>query len=111
MVKGEVTRSLKIRFRAMDHTAQTVNLKADELLSQVLEHEVDHLNGILYLDHMASHEKLVKDDGRVEVSEESDDSLSEDPASNASSLPGRSATGIWLPEDDGRNTPATIKVR
>ena len=35
-------------------------LKADNLLSQALEHEVDHLNGILYTDHLAEHEELYK---------------------------------------------------
>ena len=27
-------------------------------MSQVLEHEIDHLNGILYIDHLLAHEKL-----------------------------------------------------
>ena len=58
--KGLITRSLWVRFGALDHTSKTVKLKAEELLSQALEHEVDHLNGILYLDHLESHDKLVE---------------------------------------------------
>ena len=57
--KGLITRSVWIRFRAMDHTSQTVKLRAEELLAQVLEHEVDHLNGILYSDHLKDHQQLV----------------------------------------------------
>jgi peptide deformylase len=38
--------------------SKTVKLKADGLLAQALEHEVDHLNGILYLDHLKEHEEL-----------------------------------------------------
>ena len=58
--KGMVTRSMWVRFRALDHTAKTVKLRAEDVLSQALEHEVDHLNGILYTDHMEAHEKLMK---------------------------------------------------
>ena len=71
--KGMVTRSLWIRFRAMDHTAKVVKLKAEDTLSQALEHEVDHLNGILYIDHMEAHEKLVKVEAEGESSEDSED--------------------------------------
>lgn len=55
---GMITRSVSVRFRALDHTAKTVKVKAEGLLAQALEHEVDHLNGILYIDHLGSHEKL-----------------------------------------------------
>ena len=30
------------------------------MLSQALEHEIDHLNGILFIDHLKEHEKLHK---------------------------------------------------
>ena len=57
--KGFISRSLWIRFRALDHTSKTVRLRAEEMLSQALEHEVDHLNGILYVDHLGEHQKLI----------------------------------------------------
>ncbi len=55
---GTVVRSIEVRFRALDLRRRTIRLKADSLLAQVLEHEVDHLNGILYMDHLAEHETL-----------------------------------------------------
>ena len=58
--RGTITRALWVRFGALDHGSETVKLEAEGLLSQVLEHEVDHLNGILYLDHLKSHDDLVK---------------------------------------------------
>ena len=58
--RGTITRSLWLKFGALDHGSQVVNLEAEDLLAQVLEHEVDHLNGILYLDHLKSHDDLVK---------------------------------------------------
>ncbi len=35
-------------------------LNAEDLLAQALEHEIDHLNGILYIDHLVDHESLQK---------------------------------------------------
>jgi peptide deformylase len=35
-------------------------LKADGLLAEVLEHEIDHLNGVLYIDHLESQDKFHK---------------------------------------------------
>ena len=55
---GNVERSIWVKFRALNLESKTVRIKADSLLAQVLEHEVDHLNGILYMDHLAEHEKL-----------------------------------------------------
>ena len=37
-----------------------VRIKAEGLLAQALEHEIDHLNGILYMDHLEQHQKLEK---------------------------------------------------
>ena len=72
--KGLITRSVWVRFRAMDHTSQTVKLRAEELLAQVLEHEVDHLNGILYSDHLKDHQQLI----RVPTEPDSEDGTSDD---------------------------------
>ena len=55
---GTVTRSIWVRFRGLDLNSKLVRMRADSLLAQVLEHEVDHLNGILYMDHLAAHETL-----------------------------------------------------
>ena len=55
---GTVERSIWVKFRALDLQSKMIRIKADSLLAQVLEHEVDHLNGILYMDHLAEHEKL-----------------------------------------------------
>ena len=120
--KGMVTRSLWVRFRALDHTSKVVKLREeDNVLAQALEHEVDHLNGILYTDHMEAHEKLVKVEDEGESSEDSEDSgdgedihnhhnhdSDLDDANHASHHP---ESGLWLPEEDSRNTPATLKLK
>ena len=58
--RGELTRSLKVRVRALDRDGNTVRIKAEGLLAQALEHETDHINGTLYIDHLESSEKLWK---------------------------------------------------
>ncbi len=35
-------------------------INAEELLAQALEHEIDHLNGILYIDHLVDQDSLKK---------------------------------------------------
>lgn len=50
---GLVRRSLRIQVKAFDYLAQKeVTIKAKDLLAIVLQHEIDHLNGILFYDHI-----------------------------------------------------------
>ena len=58
--RGELTRSLKVRVRATDRDGKPVRIKAEGLLAQALEHEADHINGTLYIDHLESADKLWK---------------------------------------------------
>ena len=120
--KGMVTRSVWVRFRALDHTSKLVKLKAEDMLSQVLEHEVDHVNGILYIDHMEAHEKLVKvePDSEGPADADTDDSSDvgepdvghTDTRKNASiETSHHSGSGLWLPDEDSRDTPATLKLK
>ena len=55
--KGIVNRSLWIKAKGLDMKWQKWKIKADGLLAQVLEHEIDHLNGIMYFDHLVNHVK------------------------------------------------------
>jgi peptide deformylase len=55
---GIVDRSVLVRARYLDENSSKQRVTAQELLAQAIEHEVDHLNGILYLDHLKSHEDL-----------------------------------------------------
>ena len=58
--RGMVVRSELVRARALDLNSKTFKLEADELLAQALEHEIDHLNGIMYMDHLVAHTSLYK---------------------------------------------------
>jgi peptide deformylase len=57
---GVVKRSESVRVKARDVSGKEIKIKADELLAQALEHEIDHLNGVLYIDHLESPDKLYK---------------------------------------------------
>jgi peptide deformylase len=57
---GEIKRSELVRVKGQDARGKEIKLKADGLFAEVLEHEIDHLNGILYIDHLESQEKFRK---------------------------------------------------
>jgi len=48
-----VKRANKIRVRALNEMGETYEIEADELLSVCIQHEMDHLNGILFVDHLS----------------------------------------------------------
>lgn len=52
-VYGAVPRHTKIRVRAIDESGQSVRIKAEDFLARVLQHEIDHTNGICFVDHIA----------------------------------------------------------
>ena len=56
--RGMVLRSEKVRARALGLDSKAFKVDAEELLAQALEHEIDHLNGIMYMDHLIAHTKL-----------------------------------------------------
>jgi peptide deformylase len=58
--RGTVKRSEKVRARALGLNGKVIRIKAEGLLAQALEHETDHLNGILYIDRLVSRDKLWK---------------------------------------------------
>ncbi len=55
---GQVTRAEAVTVKGRDRTGKEVRIKADGLLAQALEHEIDHLDGTLYVDHLESTEEL-----------------------------------------------------
>ena len=57
---GLIERSMTIDASYLDLNKSKIKLSATELLSQAIEHEIDHLNGIVYLDHLKSHDNLYK---------------------------------------------------
>lgn len=48
---AHVSRPVKVRVQALDESGRTVEIAATDFLAKVLQHEIDHLNGILITDH------------------------------------------------------------
>lgn len=57
---GQIGRSESVTVKGRDQNGKEVRIKAEGLLAQALEHEIDHLNGKLYIDHPEVRETLRK---------------------------------------------------
>ena len=51
---AEVKRSAKIKVRGVDRNGDPVDIEAEDLLAICIQHEIDHLNGVLFIDHISS---------------------------------------------------------
>ncbi len=58
--KAEVPRSVSVTVKGLNREGKEIRIKAeDNLLAEAIEHEVDHINGMLYIDHLDSIDELV----------------------------------------------------
>ncbi len=48
-----VTRASKVAIRAQNEQGERLELNGEELLARAFEHEIDHLNGILFINHLS----------------------------------------------------------
>jgi len=62
---GVVKRSESVRAKGRDASGKEIKIKASELLAQALEHEVDHLNGVLFIERLEGPDKLYKVEPKV----------------------------------------------
>ncbi len=57
---GEVKRAARVIVKARDRRGKQIRIRAEGLMARVLQHEVDHLNGNLFIDRVESLEKLYR---------------------------------------------------
>ena len=90
--KGIVPRSEKVVVKGLNRDGRPVRYHATDLFAEAIEHEVDHLNGILYFDYLESPEKLVPL-SREEMEDQAEVARDEEPdtAASAGPAPGRTA--------------------
>ena len=67
---GEITRPERVKMRASGLDGESIELEATGLLSRAIQHEYDHLQGVLFIDRM-------EDSDRREIAEDLDDLLDE----------------------------------
>ena len=51
---AEVQRSARIKVKGVDQNGNPVDVEAEDLHAICLQHEIDHLNGVLFIDHISS---------------------------------------------------------
>lgn len=51
-VYGKVPRHTKVRVKALNEEGKEIRLKAEGFLARVFQHEIDHTNGIVFIDHI-----------------------------------------------------------
>ena len=68
--RGITLRSEKVKVKALGLDGKAVRIQTEGLFSQALQHEIDHLNGILYIDRLVSKDEFYKiqfdDEGNAE---------------------------------------------
>lgn len=52
--RENVKRAMKVRVRAQDVKGNVFEIDGEELLARAMQHEIDHLNGILFLSHLSA---------------------------------------------------------
>jgi peptide deformylase len=48
---GEVERKYEVRLKGLNRRGQPMKLKAEGWLARIFQHEIDHINGVLFTDH------------------------------------------------------------
>ena len=57
-IRGRVPRAREIDVKAYDHKGRRITLRARGFTARVIQHETDHLDGVLFFDRMRSFETL-----------------------------------------------------
>lgn len=65
-VYSKVTRSAWVRLRGWDINGIERHILADGVLATCLQHELDHLNGVLFIDHLSARSRNRLLDNRLE---------------------------------------------
>lgn len=68
-IYGKVPRYSKVRMRASDENGEPLRVKAEGFLARVLQHEIDHLKGMVFIDHIKNDPEAfyrLKDNGKLE---------------------------------------------
>jgi peptide deformylase len=55
----KVKRAARVKVRAQDRTGKLFEIEAEGLLAKALQHEIDHLNGLLFIDHLSPLKKNI----------------------------------------------------
>ncbi len=68
----KVPRSKLVRVEGYDHNLEPITIEARDYLARVFQHEYDHLDGILYIDRLASMDDLIADAAQIKARQVTD---------------------------------------
>ena len=57
---GKIKRSISVTVKGWNRQGKPIRIKATDLAAQALEHELDHLDGVLYIDHIENENNLLQ---------------------------------------------------
>ncbi len=69
-IYGKVPRYNKVRVKALDLEGQEFRINAEGFLARILQHEIDHTNGVVFIDHIKDDREAffkLMDDGKLEA--------------------------------------------
>lgn len=69
-VYGKVPRHTKVRVKALNLEGKPVRVKAEGFLARVFQHEIDHTNGLVFIDHIKDKKEAfytLTDEGKLEA--------------------------------------------
>lgn len=64
--RGEVKRLTSVTAKGRNRQGKMIRIKGEGLLAQVLQHEIDHINGVVFVDHLESPDDLIKTEDEEE---------------------------------------------
>jgi peptide deformylase len=67
---GEVERHQSIRVRAQDRRGRQIRLRLKDWTARIVQHEIDHLDGVLYIDRLTAPENLWREEEFFKEDEE-----------------------------------------
>ncbi len=56
-VHGDVTRALRVRLRGTTVDGEEVDREVTDLMARCVQHETDHLDGVLFIEHLATEQR------------------------------------------------------
>ena len=68
-VYGKVPRNTKVRVKALDEEGREFRVTAEGFLARIFQHEIDHTNGVVFIDHIKDNPKAffrLRQDGHLE---------------------------------------------
>lgn len=72
---GPVTRKERITIRGLNRNGKPIKIKSEGYEARCFQHEVDHLNGVLFIDHIKDRSKLYKVESPSEEEEKENEEV------------------------------------